>query len=240
MADDMTTDPGASHLEGSPFRRLLLERTPRVIATPALIVANVLIYAATAGASGQTEPRPDVLVGWGALFGPGVANGEWWRLVSAMFLHGDGTIKGTLLHLAVNLWSLFQLGTLYETMFGTRRFVWIYFVTGIVASLTSMIVNGGPSVGASGAIFGILGAFVFSVRRSPHWRHDRIARSLVMQCIFWIILNIVVLSQIPQIDNAAHIGGLVAGLLLGLLWPQPAPPPPRPAQVVIDVLPHDD
>jgi rhomboid protease GluP len=165
---------------------------------------------------------------------------QYWRLVSAMFLHGDGTVQGTILHLAVNLWALFQLGTLYETMFGTRRFVAIYFVTGIVASLTSMIVNGGPSVGASGAIFGLLGAFVFSVRRSPVWRHDRIARSLVMQCIFWIILNIVVTSQIPKIDNAAHIGGLVAGLLLGLLWPQPAPPPPPPAQVVIDVLPHDD
>lgn len=169
-----------------------------------------------------------------------VAGHQYWRLVSAMFLHGDGTIQGTLLHLAVNLWALFQLGTLYETMFGTRRFVAVYFITGIVASLTSMIVNGGPSVGASGAIFGLLGAFVFSVRRSPVWRHDRIARSLVMQCIFWIILNIVVSSQIPKIDNAAHIGGLVAGLLLGLLWPQPAPPPPRPAQVVIDVLPHDE
>jgi rhomboid protease GluP len=169
-----------------------------------------------------------------------VVEGEYWRLVSAMFLHGDGTIKGTLLHLMMNLWALFQLGTLYEMMFGTRRFAWIYLITGIAASITSMIVTGGPSVGASGAIFGILGAFVFSVRRSPRWRHDRVARSVVKQCVFWIILNIAISSQIPQIDNAAHIGGLIAGLLLGLLLPQPAPPPPPPAQVVIDVLPHDD
>lgn len=169
-----------------------------------------------------------------------VVEGEYWRLVSAMFLHGDGTIRGTLLHLATNLWALFQLGTLYEMMFGTRRFVWIYFLTGVAASITSLVVTGGPSVGASGAIFGLLGAFVFSVRRSPRWRHDRVARSVVKQCVFWIILNIAVTSQIPQIDNAAHIGGLVAGLLLGLLLPQPAPPPPPPAQVVIDVMPHDD
>jgi rhomboid protease GluP len=169
-----------------------------------------------------------------------LGDGEWWRLVSAMFLHGDGTIKGTLLHIAMNLWALFQLGTLYETMFGTRRFVWIYFVTGIVASLTSLFVNGGPSVGASGAIFGILGAFIFSVRRSPRWRHDRVARSIVKQLLFWIVLNIAVASQIPQIDNSAHIGGLLAGLLLGLVWPQPAPPPPPPAQAVINVMPYDE
>lgn len=165
---------------------------------------------------------------------------EYWRLVSAMFLHGDGTIKGTLLHLMMNLWALFQLGTLYEIMFGTRRFLWVYFVTGIVASITSMIVTGGPSVGASGAIFGLLGAFIFSVRRSPRWRHDRVARSVVKQCLFWAVANIVVTSQIPQIDNAAHIGGLVAGLILGFVLPQPAPPPPSPAQVVIDVQPYDD
>lgn len=165
---------------------------------------------------------------------------EYWRLVSAMFLHGDGTIKGTLLHLMMNLWALFQLGTLYEIMFGTRRFLWIYFVTGIAASVTSMFVTGGPSVGASGAIFGLLGAFIFSVRRSPRWRHDRIARSVVKQCLFWAVANIVVTSQIPQIDNAAHIGGLVAGLILGFVLPQPAPPPPSPAQVVIDVQPYDD
>jgi rhomboid protease GluP len=165
---------------------------------------------------------------------------EYWRLVSAMFLHGDGTIKGTLLHLMLNLWALFQLGTLYEIMFGTRRFVWVYFATGIFASLTSMVVTGGPSVGASGAIFGLLGAFIFSVRRSPRWRHDRVARSVAKQCVFWAIINIVVTSQIPQIDNAAHIGGLVAGLILGFVLPQPAPPPPSPAREVIDVIPYDD
>jgi len=169
-----------------------------------------------------------------------VDHGEWWRLVSAMFLHGNGTIQGTLLHILMNLWALFQLGTLYEIMFGTRRFVWIYFITGIIASLTSMVVTGGPSVGASGAIFGILGAFVFSVRRSPRWRHDRVARSVAKQCVFWGILNIAVASRIPQLDNAAHIGGRGAGLLLGLVWPQPTLPGTPPAQAVIDVTPHDD
>lgn len=206
----------------------------------AFLIAAILIGLGIEIVKGAwTNPR--ILAELGAiLWDRIVERHQYWRLVSAMFLHGDGTIQGTLLHLMLNLWALFQLGTLYEIMFGTRRFVWVYFITGIVASITSMIVTGGPSVGASGAIFGILGAFIFSVRRSPRWRHDRMARSVAKQCVFWAIANIAIASQFPQIDNSAHIGGLVAGLILGYVWPQPAPPPPSPAQVVIDVLPHDD
>ncbi|HEX8171351.1 MAG TPA: rhomboid family intramembrane serine protease [Thermoanaerobaculia bacterium] len=161
---------------------------------------------------------------------------QYWRLVSAMFLHGDGSIGGDLLHLAMNAFALFQLGTLYEMMFGTRRFLLIYFVTGIAASITSALHINGASVGASGAIFGILGAFVFSVLRSPLWRHERWARSVVFQCVGWIIVNIAIGQRIPQIDNAAHIGGLVTGLILGFVLPHRVPPPP-PNRSVIDVQP---
>ncbi len=166
--------------------------------------------------------------------------GQYWRLVSAMFLHGDGTVPGALLHVAMNLIAIIQIGRLFELMFGTRRYLLIYFATGIAASLTSAIVSGGPSVGASGAVFGILGAFVLSVRRSPRWRNERGARSIVNQLVFWILANIAIGMQIPQIDNAAHIGGLITGLILGAILPhEPAPPPP-PAQVIIDVMPHED
>jgi rhomboid protease GluP len=167
-----------------------------------------------------------------------VGNGQWWRLVSAMFLHGDGTLQGGVLHLGMNLLALYQLGTIYELMFGTRRFVTIYFVAGVVASLTSMIVNGGPSVGASGAVFGIMGAFVFSILRSPRFRHERAARSIVNQVMFWTLANIAIGMRVPQIDNSAHIGGLIKGLLLGALWPHRVPPPP-PTSVVVDVAPYD-
>lgn len=168
-----------------------------------------------------------------------IVDGQYWRLISAMFLHGDGTIKGTLLHLLVNTWALFQIGTLYEVMFGTRRFLLIYFVTGLAASITSLLHNAGSSVGASGAVFGILGAFVFSVWRSPRWRHERAARSIVNQLLFWIAANLLIGMTIPKIDMAAHLGGLVAGLILGAVLPHRMPPPP-PAQVVIDVMPYDE
>lgn len=162
---------------------------------------------------------------------------DYWRLVSAMFLHGDGTPGGTVLHLLVNVFSLFQLGTLYEIMFGSRRFLFIYFLSGIVASLTTAMRPDVFSVGASGAIFGVMGAFVFSILRSPRWRHERAARSLVAQCVFWILANLLITSQIPRVDNYAHIGGLVAGLVLGAILPHRVPPPP-PTRV-IDVHPYE-
>jgi rhomboid protease GluP len=166
--------------------------------------------------------------------------GQYWRLLSAMFLHGNGTIPGDILHLAVNMLALVQIGSLFELMFGTRRFLTIYFIAGIFASLTSALVTQGASVGASGALFGVFGAFVLSVRRSPRWRHERFAKSIVNQLVFWIIANIIIGFQIPQIDNAAHLGGLAAGLLLGAILPHQALPPPPPAQVVIDVKPYDE
>lgn len=162
---------------------------------------------------------------------------EYWRLVAAMFLHGDGTTAGTVLHLALNLFALYQIGTLYEMMFGSRRFLLIYFLTGIVSFITTAMRPGVSSVGASGAIFGIMGAFVFSVFRSPKWRHQRVARSIVVQCVFWILMNIVIGTQVARIDNYAHLGGLAAGLLLGALLPHRTPPPPPTS--VIDVQSWD-
>ncbi|MFP5247798.1 MAG: rhomboid family intramembrane serine protease, partial [Thermoanaerobaculia bacterium] len=146
-------------------------------------------------------------------------HGQYWRLLTAMFLHGDGTIPGDFLHLGMNMLALLQIGSLFELMFGTRRFLVIYFSTGLIASLISALINDGPSVGASGALFGIIGAFVISVRRSPRWKHERAARSIVNQLVFWIIANIVIGMRIPQIDMSAHIGGLVAGLVLSAILP---------------------
>jgi rhomboid protease GluP len=237
----MTTDPGASHLE-SPFRRLLLERTPRVIVTPALIVANVLIYAATAGASGQVDPRPDVLVGWGALFGPGVANGEWWRLVSAMFLHAG------ILHIALNCLFLRQIGNMVERLLGSFAFLTIYLLTGVTGAIASLIWH--PSsigVGASGALLGVTGALLAVVLSSGGQMRElldnrpisvglgrpdvdptpRASQALgegmltVMRdlraALFMFLVYNVAFAWIPGIDLAAHAGGFTGGLLFGWL-----------------------
>lgn len=171
-----------------------------------------------------------VMVDMGAIVPHMLEQGQYWRAVAAMFLHGG------VLHWAVNVWALFQLGTLYEVMFGSGRFAFIYFATGIVASCVSSVFIRGIGVGASGAIFGILGAFFFSIKRSPLWRNDRMARSLLPQFVFWAGLNIVLGLSIKNIDNVAHVTGLVSGIVLGFL-PHRVPPPP-PGNVVVDVTPR--
>ena len=175
------------------------------------------------------DVNPQLLAAFGAIIGGTLRRHEYWRLFAAMFLHAS------ILHWAVNSWALYQLGTLYEVLFGSRRFVLIYLATGLCASIASaahMHANG-ASVGASGAIFGILGAFIFSIRRSPIYRHQPWTRGLIGQLVFWIVINIAIGASFAFIDNTAHLGGLVSGLLLGLI-PHRVPPPP-PSESVIDV-----
>jgi len=191
------------------------------------VITIVFLYERWIGA---TENDPMKLANLGAIMPDTLETHEYWRLFAAMFLHAGW------LHWAANAWALFQLGTLYEILFGTKRFAFIYFTTGICASIASASMHHGPAVGASGAIFGLLGAFIFSIRRSPRYRHQPWTRSLIGQLIFWIVVNIIIGVEVKVIDNTAHIGGLISGLILGLL-PQRVPPPP-PGGTVIDVEPY--
>jgi rhomboid protease GluP len=167
------------------------------------------------------------MIALGAIVPGLLQRGELWRLITSMFLHGGW------LHWLANSWALYQLGTLYEVLFGSKRFAFIYFATGIIAGIASSLYNHGPAVGASGAVFGIMGAFIFSIRRSPLYRHQPWTKSLIVQLVFWIVVNISIGLRLPFIDNTAHVGGLIAGLLLGFI-PHRIPPPP-PGESVIDV-----
>lgn len=208
---------------------LLLRRSP---ATLALLVAIAVGFLAetfvgvTAADLGWLEASmdPRVLVLLGANYGPAVAAGEWWRLVTSMFLH-IGVV-----HLLVNSWALFQLGALMEHLAGRWPYLGVYFLTGVAGSLASFFWNQGLSAGASGAIFGILGALIAILARHRR-RLTRAARGLLQQLLFWAGLNVYLGFQISAIDNAAHLGGFAAGLLAGLLVrpdgaePAAAPPP---------------
>jgi rhomboid protease GluP len=196
--------------------------------TTALLIIITMVFALE-WISGALQ-NEDALIAMGAIV-PGMMHfGQYWRAVAAMFLHAN------LLHWAANSWALFQLGSLYEVMFGSARFAAIYFTTGIIASIASSMVSTGPAVGASGAILGILGAFFFSIKRSPVWRHERWTKSLLNQLLFWAGLNLVLGFEVKNIDNTAHIAGLISGLLLGLI-PHRVPPPP-PSSRVVDVTPR--
>lgn len=215
--------------------RRFISRAP---ATALLLFAIAIVWLIELKTGANLDDHTPTLVGLGAII-PWqfiVENREYWRLFTGMFLHGSW------LHWAANSWTLYQLGFLYEMMFGTRRFVLFYFISGLIAATASSIhlpTNPpGISVGASGAVFGILGAFIFSIRRHPQWRHERWTRSLLQQLIFWAVFNLILGASIKIIDNTAHVAGLISGLLLGLL-PHRVPPPP-PGATIIDVRPYDD
>lgn len=213
-----------------------MRRFLRFTGAPVTFGVLFLIFAAYAfeWISGVRAGTPDldrtqILYNLGGITSTMLQDHEYWRALAAMFLHVN------LLHLATNTFSLWQLGTLYERMFGSRRLLLTYFATGLLGSFISarMLPPNAVGVGASGAIFGILGSFIFSILRSPRWRHEKF---LFGQLVFWAAANLILPQFVPNIDQAAHIGGLISGLILGLIPSRV--PPARPGGEVINVTPH--
>jgi rhomboid protease GluP len=136
--------------------------------------------------------------------------GEYYRFLTAMFLHGGLT------HILFNAWALYALGFEAERIYGTARFLALYFLAGLAGGAASYALNPFPSVGASGAIFGLIGAlvaFYYTARRVL----GGIARQQLGSLLFVILINIGLGLASPNIDNNAHIGGLLMGALAGWL-----------------------
>ena len=152
----------------------------------------------------------DAFTSAGANYGPAVfQGGQWWRLVTSMFLHGG------IAHLLLNGWGFFQLGALFEVWLGSVQLLLVYFASGIAGSLASAYFGDVPSVGASGAIFGVLGALIAFLLRRHQFLTPQ-AKSLLFQLVGWAVINVFFGFSTPGIDNAAHLGGCAAGFLLGL------------------------
>lgn len=149
---------------------------------------------------------PSTLYRFGALLGPPVIQREPWRVLSAVFLHGS------LLHIGMNLLSMISLARTLEPHFRSARFALLYLSSGALGFCATVLWRGEEafSVGASGAIFGLLGAFIGAliIRRNPGWQ-----RVFVSNLIMAFMLGFVFRS----VDNAAHVGGFGSGLVLGLL-----------------------
>lgn len=173
----------------------------------AMFLVELVAGAALARSSG---PSLHALVDLGALAPPLIASGQYWRLISAMFLHAG------LLHLLLNGYALWLFGRFVETTFGPVRFLAIFFVTGFLASVASYAFGplGEVGVGASGAILGLLGAFIaYNFRR----RHLALAAGNLRWAVMIIAINVLFGLTFPGIDNRAHLGGLVAGILAGVV-----------------------
>jgi rhomboid protease GluP len=154
--------------------------------------------------------QPGQVLQRGALVPALVAQGEVWRLVSSMFLHSGFA------HLALNMLSLYFLGSFIEEAFGRGRFLALYLLSGLSGGLAYLYFGAfnGAAVGASGAIFGLLGGVLgYSLRRGTFsWRNP-----LIRQLLILLALNLYLGFSIANISNTAHIGGLLGGIAFGWL-----------------------
>jgi rhomboid protease GluP len=165
----------------------------------------LLVEAAFSGsARGLVSPSGGALCRLGALNSAAIAeSGQWWRLFTVMVLHAG------ILHFAVNSWALWIFGPVLEQLLGRFRFVLLYLVSGLSASALSLSLRHTElAVGASGAIFGLLGALIaFFLRRRAHPGSQGQLRNL----LFVLAVNLLLGARIPGVDNTAHIGGLLGG-----------------------------
>ena len=152
-----------------------------------------------------------VLAFLGAMVGERVSDGELWRLVSCLFLHGDGT------HILLNGLALYGLGRLCESVYGPVRFLWLFLVAGVCGSTLSWLGGNAASVGASGSIFGLMGACIVFGHRYRLVLPPHIGDMFRKKLLPWVGLNLAIGVLIPFIDNLGHFGGLVGGALMAMV-----------------------
>jgi rhomboid protease GluP len=199
------------------FHGLLFALTPFVWVTPLLVLSNIIVYLILV-AQGVSPwlPTPVDLIKWGANYAPLTWGGQPWRLVSSMFLHGG------ILHLAFNMWALWSIGRFLERLVGNWGLLLLYFVSGMTGSITSLWWNGDAvSVGASGAIFGMVGALVAFVWNRTETLPLVDIVAMRGSLVTFVGYNLLFGAAIGGVDQAAHLGGLLGGLACGFLLSQP-------------------
>jgi membrane associated rhomboid family serine protease len=167
--------------------------------TRALIAANVIVYLITvAQGGGINSPGGRLFIDW-ILYGPLVDHGDWWRLVTAMFLHAN------IWHIAFNMWALWVVGSAVEAALGPMRFLLLYVASGLAGSAGALVLSPErPVVGASGAIFGLFGAGFILERRATG--------TFAGTFLTLIVINLVItLAWSSNISVGGHVGGLIGG-----------------------------
>jgi membrane associated rhomboid family serine protease len=196
-----------------------MQRKGRALVAPAtmvLIGINVLVYVVTAAQGGGINLPGGQLFGQWALQGAAVSDGDWWRLVGAMFLHGS------VFHLLFNMLALYWLGTIIEQALGTPRFLLVYFVSGLAGSAGALWFSSAfaVTVGASGAIFGLIGALLILEYLATG--------SLMGQAMVLILVNLALTFAVPGISIGGHVGGLAGGIAATFALMRFRMPPNRP------------
>jgi rhomboid protease GluP len=199
------------------FKSQLVAVSPTAWVTPALIVTNVLVFLwAVSRGAGLIEPDGLAMIRLGTDYGPLTTSGEWWRLITSMFLHFG------VLHVALNMWALSGTGQLVERLYGSRYFLLLYLLAGLCGSIASVAWNPGVnSAGASGAIFGVYGALLAFVVNKKGGVPAAIVQQHRASTITFVGYNLLNGFAHSGIDNAAHLGGLVGGFAIGWLLVRP-------------------
>ena len=188
----------------------MADRRDKPWVTYVLIAANVAMFGVelAAGAS-AISPTPQQMIDLGGNFAPVTLHGEWWRIVSSMFLHYGA------IHIGMNMICLYQ-ARVVEQLYGKLGYVAIYLVAGLLGGVASLARNtNAVSAGASGAVFGVFGAFgAFLVLRKAAM-DEEVWRKTTRQIVTFVAINLVYGMSVPGIDMSAHIGGLFGGFAVG-------------------------
>jgi rhomboid protease GluP len=216
-------DPDAeAHDFALKLRSLGPRPNPWTSVTNVIIALNVAVFIVMGSLGAgwlQTESiMPYVL--YGANNGAATTDGEWWRLVTSMFMHYG------LLHLALNMWALYQTGHFMERVLGRASFALMYLASGIVSGFASIFWHGDQSwsAGASGAVFGVYGAILGFMLRERQGLPKHVVQSLTRSTLMFAGYNIFFGLSIKGIDNSAHLGGFVGGIVFGFLLALPLDP----------------
>ncbi len=206
IADDDEVHRLQNDLKGGVFSMFIPQSGFAV--TPVLLHVNILVFILMAIAGvGIISPDSEGLLNWGANFKPYTLDGQWWRILTSCFVHIG------IFHLLMNMYALVYIGLLLEPVLGWKRYVVAYLLMGIAASTTSLFWHDiSISAGASGAIFGLYGIFLALLTTNIIEKTAR--KSLMTSMLVFVGYNL--LNGLKEgIDNAAHIGGLVSGVIIG-------------------------
>jgi rhomboid protease GluP len=220
------TDPAKEAAEAHDFAVKLQSLGPRpnpwTSVTNVIIALNVAVFVVMgflgAGWFQTASMMPYVL--YGANNGAATTDGEWWRLLTSMFMHYG------LLHLTLNMWALYQTGHFMERVLGRTSFALMYLASGIVSGFASIFWHGDQSwsAGASGAVFGVYGAILGFMLRERQGLPKFVVQSLTRSTLMFAGYNIFFGLSIKGIDNSAHLGGFAGGVVFGFLLALPLDP----------------
>lgn len=208
--DDILSKPPSTSKEKITDFFSIFKPTEGYFITPILININLLVFIAMLISGVHIlMPENQDLLNWGANFRPLTLEGQWWRLFTACFVHIG------ILHLLLNMFALLYIGLLLEPYLGRTRFLAAYLISGIAASIASLWWHDlNISAGASGAIFGLYGVFLALL--TTNFLDKSVKKALLTSIVVFVVYNILNgMKPNSGIDNAAHIGGLLSGLIIG-------------------------